>query len=412
MDVGVGSLIARKVDAKVPGFSFRYRLSGAAPSIRRFRRSDARGIAAGDFLLASGCPGLAGAAGLIGVALEVKVGESYLEVIADEDAVYGVTDPYARIAGDLLDLVGESGAHGVAEGSNADFEVVVDSSAAQETLLRIRPGKHYALSFALSPRMVGPKALAPARERELVLRAGAGDHAAAEELVEAFLPAIAGVARRYRGARDVRRSELLQEGVVGLLRAVRRFDPTVGTPFWAYASWWVRQAMQQLVSEVSRPTVLSDRAQRALARVREARRVHVQAHAAEPSAAELADATGLSREQVESILAAEGAAQGLSGPLEGTAGTLVEQIADPVSEDEYERVIETLATEQVRELTDALGSRERSILFEHYGVGCPPRTLREIGNGLGLSAERVRQIEEQALDKLRAAAAPTSSTTS
>jgi RNA polymerase primary sigma factor len=165
--------------------------------------------------------------------------------------------------------------------------------------------------------------------------------------------------------------------------------------------------MQQLVSEVARPTVLSDRAQRVLARVREARSAHLQDHGREPSTTELAAVSGLSREQVEAILAAERTPHLLSEPIEandGTGGTLVELVADPVSEDEYERIVAQVVTEQVRELTDALDDRERSVLYEHYGVGRPAHTFREIGARLDLSAERVRQIEEQALEKLRAAA--------
>jgi RNA polymerase sigma factor (sigma-70 family) len=87
-------------------------------------------------------------------------------------------------------------------------------------------------------------------------------------LIEAFTPLIGHVARGYGGASGVGRAELMQQGVVGLLRALERYDPDLGTPFWAYASWWVRQAMQQLVSE-SRPVVVPDRAARQLACVRE-----------------------------------------------------------------------------------------------------------------------------------------------
>src|SRR3979411_233734 len=79
--------------------------------------------------------------------------------------------------------------------------------------------------------------LSPARERDLVAAAEAGDTAACAQLVEAFMPAIAGVARLYRNVAGVERDELLQEGVVGLLRAVRRYDPGRGAPFWSYASW-------------------------------------------------------------------------------------------------------------------------------------------------------------------------------
>jgi RNA polymerase sigma factor (sigma-70 family) len=98
----------------------------------------------------------------------------------------------------------------------------------------------------------------------------------------------------------------------------------------------------------------------------------------------------------------------LSEPLnlrDETAVTLAELILDPVAEDEYQRIIEQLVTEEVSALTDSLDDRERSILHDHYGIDGPPRTLREIGAGLGLSAERVRQIEERALDKLRSVVA-------
>jgi len=109
-----------------------------------------------------------------------------------------------------------------------------------------------------------------AAEDALVRRAQAGDRAAREALVEHLLPLIGAVARSYRTGGAVQRVELLQEGVLGVLRALERYDPARGVPFWGYASWWVRQAMQQLVAELTGPLVLSDRALRHLSRLKQA----------------------------------------------------------------------------------------------------------------------------------------------
>jgi len=396
----------------VPGFHFRYRLNGDPPVVRRFLREDSSGVAPGDMVTVEGLNAVPAATGdvtLLGV-VRAPVDDSgaYVEVIADEDAVYGVVDPHARTAGATLDLAGASGAQTVRPGPNEDFEVVVDCSRVEETQLRIRLGKHVEFTLTVATTSTsGVVPLAPSRERALVLAAAAGDAAACAQIVERFLPAIAGVARLYRGVATVQRSELLQEGVVGLLRAIKRFDPALGTPFWAYATWWVRQAMQQLISEVTRPTVLSDRAQRGLARIREARRTHVQAHGFEPTTAELAVATGLPREQVESLLVAERPPRALEAPLreEEGSGTLEDLLADPLAEEAYEQIISRIEIDEVHDLAESLDGRARAILYDHYGLGRPAKTLREIGDGLGISAERVRQIEEQALEELRAAVA-------
>jgi RNA polymerase sigma factor (sigma-70 family) len=249
--------------------------------------------------------------------------------------------------------------------------------------------------------------LSPEQERDLLIATEAGDRAACRQLVDAFLPAIAAIARTYNTGAGVERRELMQEGVVGLLRAVRRYDPRLNTPFWAYASWWVRQAMQKLVAEMTRPVVLSDRALRGLALIKAARSELEREHGREPTIAELASATGFTVAQLESLLAIELAPRALDEPLsagDGTAESFGETIADVQAEQEYEGVLDAIELLQVRDLTLALDERECTVLSSHYGLGRDPQTLREIGEGLGLTAERVRQIEVAALKKLRDAA--------
>lgn len=244
-------------------------------------------------------------------------------------------------------------------------------------------------------------------ERNLVIAAECGDAAACRRLVETFLPAIASLARGFEGSR-VERRELLQEGVAGLLFAARRYDAELDTPFWAYAKFWVRKAMQELVAELARPVALSDRAARDLSRIRRVRNEHLQGTGKEPTAEQVSAATGLARTQVESLLATERMPRGLEDPVRGddpSSPTIGETIVDPIAERAYENVLDGLEVHGVLDLTDGLEDRERSVIRSHYGLGQEPRTLSEIGAGLGLTAERARQIEAVALSKLREALA-------
>ena len=249
--------------------------------------------------------------------------------------------------------------------------------------------------------------LPPSLERQLILDAQVGRSDARGELVERFMPAIGSIARRYRHTAGLDRTELMQDGVVGLLRALDRFDLDQGTPFWAYASWWVRQAMQQLVAEMKGPIVMSDRALRELARIKAAQREHTATHKHEASTGDLAAATGLAGEQVERLRAAERNARSLDEPpaaQERDSACLVDQLADPSAEDAYDDVADQMEVECLRAPRMRLEARERRILSAHYGLDGPTQSLRQIGEGLGLSAERVRQLEERALSKLRTAA--------
>ena len=247
-------------------------------------------------------------------------------------------------------------------------------------------------------------------ELDLVV-AAQRDPAARAALLETFRPLIANVARTYARSTSVHRAELMQEGAVGLLRALKRYDPTLGTPFWAYASWWVRQAMQQLVTELMRPVVLSDRAVRQLARIKSARSRLSQANGKEPSLGDLADCTGLTRDHIDHLVSAERQPRALEEPIDGDhgdIGCLGDLLADPCAEDAYEDVTWRSHLEELPRLLDVLTERERAVVAGHYGLGTPALTLRELADRLGVSAERVRQIEQGALERLRdEAGAPT-----
>jgi RNA polymerase primary sigma factor len=253
-----------------------------------------------------------------------------------------------------------------------------------------------------------PLELAPLHETQpqLLLAARRNRPHARARLVESFMPLIGSVARIYAYVPSIDRAELIQEGVVGVLRALERYDPELGTPFWAYASWWVRQAMQQVVSELSRPVVLSDRALRQLAHVRDARRTFVRTNSREPSLRELAAASELTLKQLHRLSVADRRPRGLEEPVDdsaGTGATFGDALRDPRAEEAYDELALRLAAAEIPSLLTHLSERERRVIDARYGLRGPERTLRELGEELGISAERTRQIEQTALETMRGA---------
>ena len=243
-----------------------------------------------------------------------------------------------------------------------------------------------------------------AETRALVLAAKEDDERAAGSLIVAFTPSIRAVARGYCRWPSLDEGELVQEGIVGLLRAVHRFDSGVDAPFWAYAVFWVRQAMQRLVAELMGAVVLSDRALRQMARVKAARREYQRTHSGEPTSRDLAALTGFDVAHVDGLTVAERSPRALGEPVRedsGSSMTFADLVVDPRAEDAYEEVASSIDSGPIEDLLDRLNERERTVIRARFRLGGPQRTLREVGAQLRISAERVRQIQERALGSLR-----------
>jgi RNA polymerase primary sigma factor len=243
--------------------------------------------------------------------------------------------------------------------------------------------------------------------RDLVLAAKAGPGRAREQLIEAFLPHIRFHARRYRNVTAVQHDELMQEGIAGLLTALQRYDEHRENCFWTYASWWVRGAMQGVVSELGGPVVLSDRAARRQARIDRERHENLRLCGREATAAELAREADVSEEDVWSLRAATGPARGLDEPISSRDGVLAnfaDILADPTAHEAFDDVLDAIASSDVPRLRAALSDREDRVVRGRYGFDGPAQPLREIARSLGVSLERVRQIERVALRKMREAA--------
>jgi len=240
-------------------------------------------------------------------------------------------------------------------------------------------------------------------EPDLVRRAKAGDAAAREELINRLLPVVVRIARPYHTP-GIEWEDLIQEGAVGLLRALASYNPEVGVPFPAYAVWWIRYGLQDLRSQFIRPLRLPPKALRRLAALKEAHeRIYRQEHRnAGPD--ELSRAVGLSLADTEALLRADKRCRSLDEPAEEGAevGTLGELLADPLSEEAYEEVLSSVQADELRILLTHLSAREQEVLAARYGLdGREEETLREVGERLGISAERVRQLEHRALAKVR-----------
>ncbi len=245
--------------------------------------------------------------------------------------------------------------------------------------------------------------LSHAQEIELAQRIEAGDKEAVQQFVLANLRLVVSIAKRYVG-RGLSLLDLIQEGNIGLMRAVQRYDWRRGHRFSTHATWWIRQAISRAVADKGRAIRLPVYVNTALNRVRRERQRLVQELGREPSEQELADALGMDVERLHELEAAPGTPISLELPVgEDEEQELGDVLADEASTSPEEAATTRTMKSEVQEvLEDVLTPRERLVLQMRFGLGNGHTfPLEQVGRQLGITRERVRQIEAGALAKLR-----------
>ena len=238
-------------------------------------------------------------------------------------------------------------------------------------------------------------------EIELAQRIKKGDRKALEKLTKANLRFVVSVAKQYQN-QGLSLPDLINEGNMGLIKAAEKFDETRGFKFISYAVWWIRQSILQAIAEQSRIVRLPRNQVGSMNKINRMLSKFEQENERRPSIEEISESVYLSHEKIDDALKIQNKHVSMDAPLfEGEASNLLDiMVNDDAPMADKSLVLESLRAE-IKNVLKSLSERERMVVEAFYGIGQPEMTLEEIGTKFGLTRERVRQIKEKAIRRLR-----------
>ena len=238
-------------------------------------------------------------------------------------------------------------------------------------------------------------------EVEVAQKIRKGDHESLEKLTRANLRFVVSVAKQYQN-QGLSLPDLINEGNLGLIRAAEKFDETRGFKFISYAVWWIRQSILQALAEQSRIVRLPLNQVGALNKINKALAKFEQENERMPSVEELANETNMPKEKIADSLRVSGRHVSIDAPfVEGEDNSLLDVIANPDSPRADNGLMEESLRREIDRALATLSDRERDIVRLFFGLGCQEKTLEEISEEFKLTRERVRQIKEKAIRRLR-----------
>ena len=244
--------------------------------------------------------------------------------------------------------------------------------------------------------------LSPDEEKDLAMRMADGDTYARDRLVEANLRLVVSIAKRYVG-RGMHFLDLIQEGNLGLIKAVEKFDYTKGFKFSTYATWWIRQAITRAIADQARTIRIPVHMVETINKVKKVSSTLLHENGHEPTAEEIAEVMNIAPDKVREILRVAQEPVSLETPIgEEEDSHLGDFIPDEEAQVPAEAAYQSLLREQLSEVLSTLTPREEKVLRLRFGLeDGRPRTLEEVGKEFNVTRERIRQIEAKALRKLR-----------